>query len=39
LAFIVLYEGYLGIEPHFELWNYFATELQKKSQRRRKRLT
>jgi len=22
-AFIVLCEGYLGIEPHFELWRYF----------------
>jgi len=27
-AFIVLCEGYLGIEPHFELWRYFfAAEL------------
>ena len=23
MAFIVLCEGYLGIEPHFELWRYF----------------
>jgi hypothetical protein len=31
LAFITLYEGYLGIEPHFELWKYFfAIELQNK---------
>ena len=22
-AFITLCEGYLGIEPHFELWKYF----------------
>ena len=30
-AFIALCEGYLGIEPHFELWKYFfAIELQKK---------
>jgi hypothetical protein len=30
-AFITLYEGYLGIEPHFELWKYFfAVELQRK---------
>jgi len=24
-AFIALCEGYLGIEPHFELWKYFFT--------------
>jgi hypothetical protein len=29
----------LGIKPHFELWKYFATELQRKKQRRRDRLT
>ena len=23
MAFIVLCEGYLGIEPHLELWRYF----------------
>ena len=23
MAFIMLCEGYLGIEPHFELWRYF----------------
>ena len=23
MAFIVMYEGYLGIKPHFELWRYF----------------
>jgi hypothetical protein len=22
-TFVVLCEGYLGIEPHFELWRYF----------------
>ena len=30
-AFVALCEGYIGIEPHFELWKYFfAVELQKK---------
>jgi hypothetical protein len=24
-AFVMLCEGYLGIEPHFELWKYFFT--------------
>ena len=29
-------EGYLGIEPHFELWKYFfAVELQKKKERKK----
>jgi hypothetical protein len=23
MAFIALCKGYLGIEPHFELWRYF----------------
>jgi hypothetical protein len=23
VTFVALYEGYLGIEPHFELWKYF----------------
>jgi len=23
VAFIAMCEGYLGIEPHFELWRYF----------------
>ena len=23
VAFIAMYKGYLGIEPHFELWRYF----------------
>ena len=27
LAFVALCEGYLGIEPHFELWKYFTVEL------------
>ena len=28
-------EGYLGIEPHFELWKYlFTIELQKKKERK-----
>ena len=32
-AFVALCEGYLGIEPHFELWKYFFTvELQKKKE-------
>jgi hypothetical protein len=22
-AFVTLYEAYMGIEPHFNLWNYF----------------
>jgi hypothetical protein len=33
VAFVVLCEGYLGIEPHFELWKYFlAVSLQKKAE-------
>jgi hypothetical protein len=23
VAFVTLWKGYLGIEPHFELWRYF----------------
>ena len=34
-AFVVLCEGYLGIEPHFELWKYFfAIELQMKERKK-----
>ena len=34
MVFIALCEGYLGIEPHFELWKYFfAVELQKKKKK------
>jgi hypothetical protein len=22
-AFVTLYEAFMGIEPHFDLWNYF----------------
>ena len=34
-AFVALCEGYLGIEPHFELWKYFfAVELQKKEKKK-----
>jgi hypothetical protein len=30
-AFIALYEGYLGIEPHFDLWRrFFFVDLQKR---------
>ena len=33
-AFIVMCEGYLGIEPHFELWRYFfSISLTKKKER------
>jgi hypothetical protein len=33
-AFISLCEGFLGIEPHFDLWRYFFTiSLQKKRER------
>ena len=33
-VFIVLCEGYLGIEPHFELWRYlFFVSLHKKRER------
>ena len=31
----MLYEGYLGIKPHFELWKYFfVVELQKKERKK-----
>jgi hypothetical protein len=31
---VVLCKGYLGIEPHFELWKYFfAVSLQKKREK------
>jgi len=31
-----MYEGYLGIEPHFELWRYFfAISLHRKKDRGR----
>ena len=34
VAFIALCEGYLGIEPHFELWRYFfSVSLHKKRER------
>ena len=34
VAFIVMCEGYLGIEPHFELWRYFfSISLIKKKER------
>jgi hypothetical protein len=33
-AFVALCKGYLGIEPHFELWRYFfAISLLKKKER------
>ena len=36
MTFIVLCEGYLGIEPHFELWWYFFfVSLHKKRDRAR----
>ena len=36
MAFIALCEGYLGIEPHFELWRYFfSVSLHKKRERSR----
>ena len=34
MAFIMMCEGYLGIEPHFELWRYFfAISLHRKKDR------
>ena len=34
MAFIVLCDGYMGIEPHFELWKYFfSVSLLKKRDR------
>ena len=39
MAFIVICEGYLGIEPHFELWRYFfSIPLIKKKERGRETL-
>ena len=35
VAFITLCEGYLGIDPHFELWRYFSVSLLKKRDRAR----
>jgi hypothetical protein len=23
VAFVILCESYMGIEPHFDMWNYF----------------
>ena len=38
-AFIAMCEGYLGIEPHFELWRYFfSISLIKKKERGRETL-
>jgi hypothetical protein len=34
VTFVTLCEGYLGIEPHFELWRYFfAVSLLKKREK------
>ena len=34
-AFIALCEGFLGISPHFDLWQYFFTvTLQKKREKK-----
>ena len=34
MAFIALCEGYLGIEPHFNMWRYFFfISLQKNKKR------
>jgi hypothetical protein len=30
-AFVTLCEAYMGIEPHFNLWNYFCAQLQQGS--------
>jgi hypothetical protein len=33
-AFVALCEGFLGIDPHFELWRYFfAVSLHKRVER------
>jgi hypothetical protein len=38
-AFVSLCEGFLGIEPHFDLWRYFfIVRLQKKRERGRQDL-
>ena len=32
-VFIGLYEGYLGVDPHFELWKYFfVVDLQRRKE-------
>jgi hypothetical protein len=28
VAFVILCEAYMGIEPYFNIWNYFHTQLQ-----------
>ena len=34
VVFVVLYEGFLGISPYFDLWRYFfAVNLQKKTEK------
>ena len=34
-VFVVLFEGFLGISPHFDLWRYFfVVTLQKKREKR-----
>ena len=34
-AFVALCEGFLGISPHFDLWqHFFAITLQKKREKR-----
>jgi hypothetical protein len=39
-TFVTLCEGYLGIEPHFELWKYFFTvSLQKKREKHKAKLS
>jgi hypothetical protein len=30
-AFVTLCEAYMRIEPHFNLWNYFHSQLQQGS--------
>jgi hypothetical protein len=37
VAFIALCEGFLGINPHFELWRYFAVSLHKRVEREAKK--
>ena len=35
VAFVVLCEGFLGISPHFDLWqHFFAVTLQKKREKK-----
>ena len=38
VAFITMCEGYLGIEPHFELWRYFLSIYLIKKERGRETL-